>query len=175
MGACRAIRAGTEGDDGRTAPRSAAGPARGGVHGKRPRNAAAGRSIPRQLTPDMQSSDPADPRHRDTFRRALALFAAGAWHAAHEAFEELWRGYGRRSAEGQLLQALVQLCASELKRCAGGRAEARLAARAAGHLDGLPGVVLGVRTPELAARIRSPERPVRIPLEHALDAPGVLG
>ncbi len=125
--------------------------------------------------PERPTFDPADPRHRATFHRGLALFAAGACHEAHEAFEELWRGYGRRSAEGQLLQALVQLCASELKRCAGGRAAARLAARAAGHLDGLPDLVLGVRTPELAARIRNPERPLRVPLENRLDAPGVVG
>ncbi len=120
------------------------------------------------MTPERRAFDPADPRHHASFRRGLALFAAGAFHEAHEAFEELWRGYGRRSAEGQLLQALVQLCASELKRCAGGPAAARLAARAAAHLDGLPPVVLGVGAAELAVRIRSSERPVRVPLEDPL-------
>ena len=119
--------------------------------------------------------DPTDSRHRATFRRGLARFAAGAWHEAHEAFEELWHGYGRSSEEGRLLQALVQLCASELKRQAGGPAASRLAARAAGHLDGLAGVVLGIRAAELAARIRSRERPVRVPLENPLDAPADLG
>lgn len=127
------------------------------------------------MTQERRAFDPADPRHRATFRRGLALFAAGAFHEAHEAFEELWCGYGRHSDEGHLLQALVQLCASELKRRAGGPAAARLAARAAGHLEDLPDLVLGVRTPELAARIRSPERPVRVPLENPLDASGVLG
>jgi uncharacterized protein len=124
---------------------------------------------------ERRAFDPTDPRHRGTFRRGLALFAAGACHQAHEAFEELWRGYGRHSDEGHLLQALVQLCASELKRQAGGPATARLAARAAGHLEGLPDVVLGVRTAELAVRIRSRERPVRVPLENPLDAPADLG
>jgi predicted metal-dependent hydrolase len=107
------------------------------------------------------------------WQRGLALFAAGAWHEAHDEFEELWRAHGRRSAEGRLLQALVQLCASELKRVAGGRAAGRLAARAAGHLEGLPDPLLGVRTGELAARIRAPGRPVAIPLE--LDGAGGLG
>lgn len=115
-------------------------------------------------------------RPETVWRRGLALFADGAWHEAHECFEALWRGHGRRSPEGLLCQALVQLCASELKRVAGGRAAARLAARAAGHLDGLPDPLLGVRTAELAARIRAPGRPVRIPLEAAsLDGPGRLG
>lgn len=108
--------------------------------------------------------------------RGLALFADGAWHEAHECFETLWRGYGRRTPEGQLCQALVQLCASELKRVAGGRAARRLAARAAGHLDGLPDPLLGVRTAELAARIRAPQRPVAIPLvADALDGRSGLG
>ncbi len=127
------------------------------------------------MIPERRAFDPADLRHRATFRRGLALFAAGSYHEAHESFEELWRGCGRRSAEGRLLQALVQLCASELKRRAGGPATARLAARAAGHLEALPEVVLGVRAAELAVRIRSPERPVRIPLANPLDAPGELG
>jgi predicted metal-dependent hydrolase len=115
--------------------------------------------------------------------RGFARFAAGAWHEAHEDFEALWRCAGRRTPEGRLLQALVQLCASELKRVAGGRAAGRLAARAAGHLDGLPDPLLGVRTAELAARIRSPARPVALPLvgagapaaSPALDRPARLG
>jgi len=80
-------------------------------------------------------------------------------------FEELWRGAGRRSDPGRLLQALVQLAASELKRESGGRAAARLAERAARNLEALPAQILGVRVHELARRIRSPERPVRIPLD----------
>lgn len=103
-------------------------------------------------------------REAAVFRGGLALFQRGAWHEAHERFEELWRRYGRRSAEGRLLQALVQLCASELKRSAGGPAAGRLAARAVAHLEGLPDPLLGVRTGELAARIRAPARPVEVPL-----------
>mgnify|MGYP005852494887 CR=1 FL=1 len=106
---------------------------------------------------------PADPA-LSLWRQGLALFAAGDWHEAHECFEALWRLHGRRSPEGWLLQALIQLCAAELKRVAGGPAAARLAARAASHLEGLPDPLLGVRTPELAARIRAPGRPVAIPL-----------
>jgi predicted metal-dependent hydrolase len=112
----------------------------------------------------------------EVWAQGLALFAAGAWHEAHECFEELWRRHGRRTPEGQLLQALVQLCASELKRAAGGRAAGRLSSRAAGHLDGLPDPLLGVRTAELAARIRGPARPVAIPLApEPLDGEGGLG
>lgn len=121
--------------------------------------------------PKRRAFDPTDPRHRATFHLGLTLFAAGAFHEAHEAFEELWRGHGRHSDEGHLLQALVQLCASELKRRAGGPAASRLAARAAGHLEGLPDVLLGIRTAELAIRIRSRERPVRVPLANRLDGP----
>jgi len=124
------------------------------------------------VSPDP-APDPADPHHALVWQRGLALFDAGAWHEAHERFEELWRLHARRSPEGRLLQALVQLCASELKRVAGGRAAGRLAARAANHLDGLPNPLLGVRTGELAARIRAPGRPVAIPL--ALDGMGGLG
>jgi predicted metal-dependent hydrolase len=110
------------------------------------------------------------------WRRGLALYAAGEWHEAHECFEELWRQHGRRSPEGRLLQALVQLCASELKRVAGGPAAGRLAARAAAHLDGLPDPLLGVRTLELAARIRAPGRPLAIPLaSDPVDGPTALG
>ena len=60
-------------------------------------------------------------------------------------------------------KALVQLCAAELKRASGGPAAARLAARAAAGLEGLPDPLLGVRTGELAARIRAPQRPILIP------------
>jgi len=117
----------------------------------------------------------ADGGERDAlvWQRGLALFEAGAWHEAHERFEELWRRHGRRSPEGRLLQALVQLCASELKQVTGGRAAPRLSARAAAHLDGLPDPLLGVRTGELSARIRAPGRPVAIPLE--LDGASGLG
>jgi predicted metal-dependent hydrolase len=93
------------------------------------------------------------------------LFEAGRWFEAHEVFEVLWRAAGRSSAEGRLLQALVQLAASELKREAGGPAARRLAERAARHLDRLPPATLGVRVAELARRIRDPARPVRIPLD----------
>jgi predicted metal-dependent hydrolase len=118
-------------------------------------------------------ASPADPA---LWRRGLALFAAGDWHEAHECFEALWRAHGRRTPEGRLLQALIQLCAAELKRVAGGAAAARLAARAAGHLDGLPDPLLGIRTPELAARIRAAGRPVAIPLAGApVDATERLG
>jgi predicted metal-dependent hydrolase len=86
-------------------------------------------------------------------------------------FEELWRMAGRRSDPGRLLQALVQLAASELKRELGGRAAARLAARAARTLEGLPAQLLGVRVHELARRIRSPERPVRIPIDETDGLP----
>ena len=109
-------------------------------------------------------ADPTDPRHAALFRLGLERFAASDWFGAHECFEDLWRCHGRGSAEGRLLQALVQLCASELKRVAGGRAAGRLAARAAAHLDALPDPLLGVRTRALAARIRAPARPVVIPL-----------
>jgi len=69
-----------------------------------------------------------------------------------------------------VLQALVQLCAAELKRTSGGPAAGRLAARAAANREGLPEGILGIRVRELAARIRAPQRPVAIPL----DAPRPL-
>ena len=61
----------------------------------------------------------------------------------------------------------MQLSASELKREAGGPAARRLAERAARNLEALPADVLGVRVAELARRIRSPVRPVRIPLDRS--------
>jgi hypothetical protein len=47
---------------------------------------------------------------RDTLERGRALFDAGAFFEAHEAWEEGWRGAS--GAERQLLQGLVQVAAA---------------------------------------------------------------
>ena len=47
--------------------------------------------------------------------RAIDLFNHRYFWEAHEAWEHLWHGVSRESATGQLLQALIQMAARQLK------------------------------------------------------------
>jgi hypothetical protein len=116
-------------------------------------------------------------RAAEPWLHAIDLFHAGYFWESHEGFEALAAAFGKASAEGRLLRALVQLAAAELKRATGGPAAGRLAARARRGLAGLPEVVLGVRVRELAGQIeRAIGRgggapPIRLPLDRP-DARG---
>jgi predicted metal-dependent hydrolase len=115
---------------------------------------------------------------QEPWLHGLDLFHAGYFWEAHEVFEAYTRVFGA-GVEGRLLRALVQLAASELKRAEGGPAAPRLADRALRGLEGLPAVVLGVRTRELAARVAalrraagsgaSPAEALEIPLDEGPD------
>lgn len=55
---------------------------------------------------------PPDP-HPDPLENALALFNAGRWFEAHEAFEDLWRA--TKDPRGELWKGLAQICAGLVK------------------------------------------------------------
>lgn len=88
---------------------------------------------------------PADPR----FLAGVAAFGAGAWFAAHEAWEEVWReaAGGEKRLLAGLVQAAVGMLKLEQGRTVGGR---RVLARARANLVGA-----GVATPvDVAALVR---------------------
>lgn len=71
--------------------------------------------------------------HSYAYIRGFALFNAGYYWEAHEAWEGLWHAHGRRGAVARLLQGLIKLAAAGVKvrecRPAGVRSHAVRAAR----------------------------------------------
>lgn len=49
------------------------------------------------------------------FRRGIALFDAGYYWEAHEAWEALWNAHGRRGPTADVLKALIKLAAAGVK------------------------------------------------------------
>ena len=49
------------------------------------------------------------------YLRGLALFNAGYYWEAHEAWESLWHAHGRRGAVAMVIQALIKLAAAGVK------------------------------------------------------------
>jgi predicted metal-dependent hydrolase len=49
------------------------------------------------------------------FRRGVALFDAGYYWEAHEAWEGLWHAEGRRGATADVLKGLIKLAAAGVK------------------------------------------------------------
>jgi uncharacterized protein len=49
------------------------------------------------------------------YRRGVALFNAGYYWEAHEAWEALWHAHGRRGATADLLKGLIKLAAAGVK------------------------------------------------------------
>ena len=84
------------------------------------------------------------------YLRGVDLFNHAYWWESHEAFEALWRG----TSEGptrELLQALIQLAAAEIKRFSEMPAAARtLSDRALSRLAGVPDHHLGLDVRALA-------------------------
>ena len=71
-----------------------------------------------------------------TYLRGVALFNAGYYWEAHEAWESLWHAHGRRGPVAAVLQGLIKLAAAGVKvreRRPGGVRS--LATRAALHFD----------------------------------------
>jgi hypothetical protein len=67
-------------------------------------------------------SDPAGHGHGrraadgdDAFRRGAALFDAGFYWEAHEAWEAPWHAHGRRGPTADVLKALIKLAAAGVK------------------------------------------------------------
>ena len=65
---------------------------------------------------------PADAAASPMFRRGVALFNAGYYWEAHEAWEGLWHAYGRRGPTADVLKALIKLAAAGVKVREGQRA-----------------------------------------------------
>jgi hypothetical protein len=78
----------------------------------------------------------------DAFARGARLFDAGAFFAAHEAWEELWR-VESDEARGRFLQGLIQIAAAFHKLVVVGSVEAaqRLLTKGLAKLDECPSQV----------------------------------
>lgn len=104
--------------------------------------------------PDPPAPDPRRWRDSHDYLRGVDLFNAGYYWEAHEAWEGLWNACGRKGGTALLLQALIALAASALKRRAGSAAGARAhAERAARLLRGVTGPAMGLDPAELARQI----------------------
>jgi uncharacterized protein len=77
------------------------------------------------------------------YLRGADLFNHAFWWESHEAFEALWRGSAPPASD--LLQALIQVAASEIKRFSGANgAASTLTAKALVKLGALPSPCLGL-------------------------------
>ncbi len=95
----------------------------------------------------------------DNVRAGLERFQRGNFHAAHEAWEDGWTK--AKGAERHLLQALVQLAAG-FHQWSRGKPEgaATLFARARGHLEVIPSILLGLEVSELELELEGFEEAV---------------
>jgi hypothetical protein len=111
-----------------------------------PRGHSYGRPEPR-----IQALDPDRWAESALYLRGVDLFNFAYWWESHEAFEALWRGARAGSPVHELLQALIQLAASELKRFDGhDRAARALGERALERLGRVPSPYLGLDVAALA-------------------------
>lgn len=93
----------------------------------------------------MQAMNPGAWEASGVYLRGVDLFNFAYWWESHEAFEALWRGARSGTAVAELLQAVIQLAASELKRFSGQERPARaLGERAIARLAGVPSPYLGL-------------------------------
>jgi hypothetical protein len=93
------------------------------------------------------------PAFRTRLAEGVALFNAGHFFEAHEAWEEAW--LHEEGARRALLQGLILVAAGWLKRDAGRTEGARtLFTRALARLEGLPPVCEGVDVGSLVPQVR---------------------
>ncbi len=106
--------------------------------------------------PRIQAIDPGAWRACELYLRGVDLFNHGYWWESHEAFEALWRGADPGSPVAEMLQALIQVAAAEIKRFSAmpGPA-AKLAGRALGRLRGVPSPYLGLDVPRLVDQVEA--------------------
>jgi predicted metal-dependent hydrolase len=107
------------------------------------------------------------------YLRGVDLFNFAYWWESHEAFEALWRVAPPESATFALLQALIQIAASELKRFSGVERGARaLGERAQARLARVPSPHLGLDVRALSADLDARLAGARaLPLLLALPLP----
>jgi hypothetical protein len=107
-----------------------------------------------QPEPRVQALDPGAWEGCSLYLRGVDLFNFAYWWESHEAFEALWRGVRAGTPTAELLQALIQLAASEIKRFSSlPRPAQALAERARARLAGVPSPWLGLDVPALAAAV----------------------
>ncbi len=94
------------------------------------------------------------PAFRTRLAEGVALFNAGRFFEAHEAWEEVWLPEPR-GPRRDLLQGLILIAAGWLQRDAGRSEGARtLFGRALGRLEGLPSSFEGVEVGALLPEVR---------------------
>lgn len=95
--------------------------------------------------PRIQAIDPGAWSACAIYLRGVDLFNFAYWWESHEAFEALWRGDLPGSPTAELLQAIIQLAAAELKHLSDmPRPAAALGERALARLAGVPSPWLGL-------------------------------
>jgi uncharacterized protein len=106
--------------------------------------------------PRVQAIDPEAWSACAIYLRGVDLFNFAYWWESHEAFEALWRGARQGTATAELLQALIQLAAAEIKRFSGmPRPAQALGERALARLGGVPSPWLGLDVRTLAGDVEA--------------------
>lgn len=95
-------------------------------------------------------------RRCESYLFGIDLLNRGYWWEAHESLEGLWRGAGRESEPGRLLQGLILVAAALLKHSMGAEEAARhLAARGCEKLRRAPDGLLGVDGAAFAGQVEA--------------------
>jgi hypothetical protein len=106
--------------------------------------------------PRVQAVEPEAWSACTLYLRGVDLFNFAYWWESHEAFEALWRGASSGTATGELLQALIQLAAAEIKRFSGlPRPAEALGERALLRLTRVPSPWLGLDVRSLAGDVEA--------------------
>jgi hypothetical protein len=110
------------------------------------------------------------------YLHAVDLYNHALFWESHEAFELLWRAAADPAARA-FLQGLIQVCAAEVHRAKGARADA-LHARAIARLRGVPGRFMGLDVARFVEESEARRRDARADpawIELAIDAAGERG
>jgi hypothetical protein len=75
--------------------------------------------------PKPSAFQPEDWHKSEEYLYGIDLYNFAYWWESHEVFEGLWHAVGRNTEQGNFLQALIQLAASNLKRFLGDHRAAR--------------------------------------------------
>lgn len=106
--------------------------------------------------PRAQAIDPEAWSVSSLYLRGIDLFNHAYWWESHEALEALWRGTASGSPAAELLQALIQLAAAEIKHfSAMPGAATKLWGRARERLLGVPSPYLGLDVRALVVEVEA--------------------